>query len=582
MVNKELLALLKEHLSQPLHLRDLKNRLPEKYQVRLANQLRPLLRSGDIVRIRGGRYGLPEEMNLVVGALQGHPDGYGFVIPEDPAEEDVFVGSRNFREEMHGDKIVCRVESVGRDGKRNGQIIRVLERGTDIITGIFESRGRGGILIPTQKRIIHSFDIPAGATLKAKSGQVVVAKITEYPEEYAAPEAEVVEVLGHPGEPEVEQKLVLRQFGLPEKFPPRVEKLAAKFRQPSGHDFEAREDFRDGWVVTIDGESARDFDDAISVRKTKSGYELAVHIADVSHYVLPGSHIDKEAYVRGNSTYFPGMVVPMLPFHLSNDICSLRPQIERLVLSCVMQFDRNGNMQSHRFTPGIIRSAHRLTYTEVARVLKEPDSEPDRLKRENLKLMEELYRLLKRNRMEEGSVDFDIPEPYIKLDGEGEPVEIKKAERNDAHRLIEDFMLAANRSAALYLSDRPSIYRVHPEPDKLEVEEVFDFAANLGYVTNRKDPSHQRMQKILKGAEGKPEEKLLNYILLRSMKRASYQGENIGHFGLAFEDYTHFTSPIRRYPDLIIHRLIKAKLERHKSGLDIDRINEMGLHCSQT
>jgi len=584
MVENELLTLLRHYLTKPLHPGELKKMLPPKYGASFERLVKPLIKSGEIVRMRGGRYGLPDSMNLVIGRIIGHPDGYGFVVPEEKDVEDVFIGPRNFREAMHGDKVVCRVEKTRPDGKRDGKVIRILERAYKSVIGIFEARGKGGIIIPTQKRITQNFQVHPGKTLKAKGGEIVVARIIVYPDAHDIPAAEVEGILGYPGEPETEKGVILQEYGLQTSFPEKVEKNAEKINEPTEEAFHGRVDLRDEWVVTIDGETAKDFDDAVSIKESANGYELGVHIADVSNYVIPKTALDTEGYKRGTSTYFPGSVIPMLPFRLSNEICSLNPNVPRLTLSVFINFDLAGKVLSYRFANSVIKSRHRFTYTEVAKILENPETEKDDLKVKNLLTMKKLFKLLRKNRSEEGSIDFDLPEPFIILDLTGEPKDIISAQRNDAHRLIEEFMLSANRAAAQYLSDAPSLYRVHAEPDSLKVEGFFEFAETLGYVSRgNPDDLHRRMQEIISAADGKPEEKLLNFIMLRTMKQAQYSPTNIGHFGLAFEYYTHFTSPIRRYPDLIVHRLIKNKLLGDKGQPpDEEFLSNAGVHCSQT
>lgn len=581
MEKDDVLQLIKQILDHPMTPPEIRRRLPKHLRGGLSQKLNQLEHAGEIVKIRYGRYGLANQMNLVTGRLQGHADGYGFVIPEGGAKgNDVFVGPANFREAMHGDRVVCRIESTRRDGKVEGKIIRVMERAQSTITGIYQSRGRGGVIVPSQKRIVHPFQVRPGASHAAKSGEVVVGKITLYPDEHTQPEAEVIEIIGFPDSPIVQRQMIVRQYEIPEEFPPAALKIAERCEEPVEKDVKGRSDFRGAWVATIDGEDAKDFDDAVSIKTIPHGYELGVHIADVSSYVQPNNALDIAAYERGTSTYFPGTVLPMLPFQLSNNVCSLRPHINRLTLSVLIRINGLGEILGYQFSPGVIRSTHRLTYTEVARILENPDTEPDREKASNLLLMKELCLKLNKKRMADGGLDFDIPEPKIALDEKGEPVGITRAERNIAHRLVEEFMLSANRCAANFLSDKPSIYRVHPAPDKILIEEFFDFAARLGYVTNPKQNMVVRLQDVLKKAEGHTDEKLLNYVMLRHMKQACYQPENTGHFGLSFEEYTHFTSPIRRYPDLIVHRLIKAKLDGVERYLGHDGLTEAGVHCS--
>jgi ribonuclease R len=580
---KKLLERIQAILVHPLTMGEIKRKLALPKKSPAIKQIRELVKSGEIVKIRGGRYGLPEQMSLVIGRLQGHREGFGFVIPEQEGEKDIFVGPKNFQEAMHGDRVVCRVESRDREDRLGGSIIRVLERANKNITGTFESRGRGGVIIPIQKRIVQDFSVPPGKTLRAKSGHIVTAKIIEYPQRHQTPQAEVVEILGSPADPRVEKLIVIRQYELPEAFPAGVEKAANRAKEPAAKDIKGRRDLRGEWIITIDGENARDFDDAVSIKKLNSGYELSVHIADVSHYVHPGTPLDSAANERGTSTYFPDSVIPMLPFKLSNDICSLRPGVDRLTLSVIMTFGQNGVMKKARFTPSVIKSRHRMTYGEAAKILDNPAGEPDAEKAENLAVMKNLCDRLHERRMAEGSIDFDLPEPEFVLDMRGEPENILRAERNSAHRLIEEFMLSANRAAAQFLAEGESLYRIHPEPKSESLDNFFDIAARLGHVANSRKKVSKRLQEILNDAKGKPDEKLLNFVMLRSMEQASYSPKNIGHFGLGFSHYTHFTSPIRRYPDLLIHRFIKARLagEQPPPEQRHDRLMELGAHCSQ-
>ncbi|MEE8483217.1 MAG: ribonuclease R, partial [Nitrospinota bacterium] len=393
--------------------------------------------------------------------------------------------------------------------------------------------------------------------------------------------AEIVELLGYPTDPQVERKIIMRQYELPESFPPAVENAARKIKEPAVKDIKQRRDLRKEWIVTIDGETAKDFDDAVSIEKLPNGYKLGVHIADVSNYVRPGATLDKAAYARGTSTYFPGSVIPMLPFNLSDDVCSLRPQRDRLTLSVFIRFDNGGTVKGYEFTPSVINSRHRMTYTEVAAIMENPKREKDKGKAKNLAAMKELFKKLNARRIAEGSIDFDLPEPEFVLNMRGEPENIIKAQRNDAHRLIEEFMLAANRCAADFLGKGDSLYRVHPEPDKQSMDDFFDFAKRLGHMAAKRKNIHTRLQEILTDARDKPDEKLLNFLMLRAMQQASYSPNNIGHFGLAFKRYTHFTSPIRRYPDLVVHRLIKARLLKKEGGLDHEGLLEIGRHCSE-
>lgn len=580
---KELLDRVRAILVNPLTIAEIRKKLALPKSSPAVRQIKEFAKTGEIVKIRGGRYGLPDEMNLVIGTVQGHKDGFGFVIPEEAGKKDVFIGSRNFMEAMDGDRVVCRVESTDRDDRLSGRVIRILDRANKQVTGIFNSRGKGGVIVPIRKRIVQDFMVPPGKTMRAKSGHVVTGVITEYPQRLRQPQAEVAEVLGKPTDPKVEKKIIIRQYDLPETFPPGVEKAADKVKEPMSKDLKGRLDLRNDWIITIDGENAKDFDDAVSIKKLKTGFELSVHIADVSHYVRPKTPVDREAWERGTSTYFPDSVIPMLPFKLSNNICSLRPCVDRLTLSAIMTFAGNGEMKKSRFARSVIRSRHRMTYTEAARIIDDPDAEPDREKADNLAVMRSLCDKLRERRTHGGSIDFDLPEPEIVLDMRGEPEKIIRAERNSAHRLIEEFMLSANRAAAQFLEDRESLYRIHPPPNSEKLENFFDIAARLGHVTNSRKSVSKRLQAVLADAKGKADEKLLNFIMLRTMAQASYSPDNIGHFGLGFSHYTHFTSPIRRYPDLLVHRFIKAKLleQRPMPEQQYDKLTEIGAHCSQ-
>lgn len=576
----ELLGVLKKILDHPMTPAEIRHAVPKQHRDGVSRALRRLEDAGSIVQIRHGRYGLPDEMNLVTGRLQGHPDGYGFVLSEKEGQPDVFVGPRNFREAMHGDRVVCRVERTRNDGKAEGRIIRVLQRASVTITGVYQSRGRGGIIVPSHRRIVHDFHVPPGMTGRAKSGEVVVGKIISYPAEHAQAEAEITEILGHPDDPLVERRMIIRQHEIPEGFSPAAQRLAEKAAEPAEKDVAGRLDLRNEWVVTIDGDDAKDFDDAVSIKALRDGYELGVHIADVSNYVVPGTPLDAAALERATSTYFPGFVLPMLPFHLSDNVCSLRPHVDRLTLSVIIRFSSAGEIVSYKFSPSVIKSAHRMTYTGVARILSGADGGPGGPAAANLAMMRELCQKIYAKRVRDGGLDFDIPEPKITVNEKGEPLKVQPAERNVAHRLIEEFMLSANRCAANFLSDGDALYRIHPPPDDSAMEEFFQFAADLGYVTSPRQGVSFRLQEMLEKAHGHKDEKLLNYIMLRHMKQASYGPDNIGHFGLAFNEYTHFTSPIRRYPDLIVHRLIKQKLAGKPRFPDYAGLAELGAHCS--
>jgi ribonuclease R len=534
--------------------------------------LAELAQEGTLVRIKGDLYALPRKINLVVGTVSAHRDGYGFVAPSSGGGADTFIPARYMREVMHGDRVVARIERGGRGGKTEGRIIRVLARAHQTVVGRYEAGRRFGYVHPADPRLGPDIFIPEGAHLGAQSGQIVIARIDVYPGQNRNAEGTVVEVLGNPDDPEVEILTLVHKYDLPNRFPDPVLAEAARVPATVGdQEREGREDLRALPFVTIDGETARDFDDAVTVRAEEGGkIRLWVAIADVGHYVKEGTPIDCEAYERSTSVYFPGSCIPMLPEALSNGICSLNPREDRLAMVAEMVFNREGKRVDSRFYPAVIRSMARLTYTEVAaRLAPEDDAEAGELHPgllPHLREMEELALRLMAVRRRRGSLDFDLPEAEIILDLRGKAENIVRAERNIAHRLVEEFMLAANEAVAFFLTERkaPLLYRVHEPPhlEKLQAFQEFVAHFNYGLVVDADGVDARRLQQLLAEAEGKPEERMINQVLLRSMKQARYAPENVGHFGLAADHYCHFTSPIRRYPDLIVHRVLREVLEK--------------------
>jgi ribonuclease R len=505
----------------------------------------------------------------VTGLLSVHRDGYGFVTP-DSGGADVFIPARYLRSNLHGDRVVVELERMTSGaGKREGRISRTLEQGVKRIVGLYRQSGRDGIIMPNEQRISQVL-VPAVAAAGAKAGQVVVAEITAYPGDRQPPTARITEILGFPDEPEVEVLSVIRRFELPYEFPVPVLSEARKVpKSPQEADLAGRTDLRDRVIVTIDGETARDFDDAVAVQRDGANIRLSVSIADVSHYVRPGTALDKEAYLRGTSVYFPDRCIPMLPEELSNGICSLNPGVDRLTMTAEMLFSPSGERLSGTFYPSVIKSAARLTYTIVSRIVEHDDPEaqgehPGLVP--HLMLMKELALILSARRSDRGSIDFDLPEPEIILDLQGETTAILRSERNLAHRIIEEFMLSANEAVASRLAELelPSLHRIHEPPDQAKLEALGEFLGPLGYTlaTEQGLIGSREIKKLLAAALGKPEERLVNRLLLRSMKQARYAAENPGHFGLASDCYTHFTSPIRRYPDLVVHRILKWAVEQ--------------------
>lgn len=574
------------------------------------------------------------------GRLVLHHEGYGFVVPNTPIPDvdgDLFVPRDEVGDAMHGDHVLARI--VRRPGsgrfatgqRAEGRIVRILDRAHFSVVGLFRYGARGNIMLPYDTRVQHEIEIPPGEEftpelrkkfgiergrgrgprLPELDGAVVNVELLRFPRAGMAPAGRVIEILGRPGELGVDTQIIIRKHRLPYEFSGAVRADAEhRARDVSDAEHAGREDFRRLPIVTIDGETARDFDDAVYVERRASGWHLAVHIADVAHYVRIGSKLDQEARLRGTSVYFPDRAVPMLPEALSNGICSLRPQEDRLVMSALMEFDQAGEMKSARFTPGIIRSAERMTYTNVNKVL-ECDAEMTArytMLAPHFQNMKELALLLNARRSARGSIDFDLPERVIEFDEQQRMTSITRSERNIAHRLIEEFMLAANRAVDGYLLKRaiPSLHRVHEKPDARKVLEFEELARAFGYslgvealyqrdiaVRHGRVPAPakagrpdsyghgrergmrvalpvsdiritpQHYQRLVRKVAGKPEERILSYLMLRSLKQARYAAEPLGHFALGFTEYTHFTSPIRRYPDLVVHRILKWALEHH-------------------
>ncbi len=616
----------------------------------LESLLADLVVRGKLVLVARDRYAIASaavNRNLVVGTLSMHRDGFGFVRPTDREvrerlQGDIFIPPFDTAEAMHGDQVLVELSPHSREGRHEGRIVRVMERAHPTVVGTFHYGHRENYVRPIDDRIKMDIIIPAGEEIvpepsEAESrlevdrvigseasrrpwedleGLIVDCEITGWPTTTKNPRGRVVEVIGYEDDFGVDVEIIIRKHHLPHHFPPSViaEARAISSAIPPA-EFKRRRDFRDLPIVTIDGETARDFDDAVLVRKLPDGrYELQVHIADVAHYVRPGMDIDREAEIRGTSVYFPDRAIPMLPVELSTDICSLRPQVDRLVMSCIMQIDARGEVVSYEITPGVIRSAERMTYTDVQRVL---DGDAPARERyapmvESFLLMQELAELLNEKRQRRGSIDFDLPEPLIEFDENGLMKGVTRSERLFSNRIIEEFMLSANEAVATYLEQKgvASIYRVHEPPDPKRVYDFENLAAAFGYslgigalpiarfrmkpeqrgahssrsTAHRAKPHDIEIpqevaitptmyQKLAAKIAGKPEERIVSYLMLRSLKQARYSEINDGHFALAATSYTHFTSPIRRYPDLLIHRILKGVLaesaERHEGSIPI-------------
>ena len=620
----------------------------------LSDRLERLVASGQLIQVDSGHYALPQPVtskNMVVGKLSMHRDGFGFVTPDPTSlneslksrlSGDIFIPPPAVGTAMHGDLVLVEIVNVRPDGRAEGRIIRPVNRAHATVVGIFHYGPRRNYVTPIDQKISQDITIPPGmerpdlaspvppvpsvvnsvsrpqgakkqndphrvlgeeaahrATWDDLENVVVDVEITDWPSATQNPRGKVVEILGYQDDFGADVEIIIRKFHLPHRFPPEV--LAqAQAVEPiiPASEICTRRDFRDFPIVTIDGETARDFDDAVTVRRLDNGnFELQVHIADVAQYVTPGSALDHEARLRGTSVYFPDRAVPMLPLELSTDICSLRPQVDRLVLSCVMEIDHHGEIVNYDLSEGIIRSAERLTYTDVSAIIDGDSALRQRYAPliGTFEMMRDLALILNRKRERRGSIDFDLPEPIIEFDDHGLMKSITRSERNIAHRLIEEFMLSANECVAGYLESRriASLYRIHEKPDAKRVYDFEVIATTFGYSLGVGPLPIQRVQfksdrrssygtgkhpreieipkevhitprmyqKLTEKIAGKPEERILSFLMLRSLKQARYSEENLGHFALAAPTYTHFTSPIRRYPDLIVHRILKEVLQ---------------------
>ncbi len=628
----------------------------------LTDRLQALVSKGELLQVDSDRYAIPQATkgrNMLAGRLTMHRDGFGFVVPETTSLDaslkarlagDVFIPPPAIGSSMHGDRVLVEVTAVRSDGRAEGRVLRSLARAHPTVVGIFHYGRRHNYVKPIDEKVTQEIVIPPGmenpkapnaenaeSGKKSQTGKLAIARdrviggeaavhadwqdldglvvdveITDWPSATQNPRGSVIEILGQEDDFGVDVEIMIRKFHLPHRFPPEVIEEAQAI--PSDFAPEAlrrRRDYRELPIVTIDGETARDFDDAVHVRRLENGnYELQVHIADVAQYVTPHSALDQEARLRGTSVYFPDRAVPMLPLELSTDICSLRPQVDRLVLSCTMEIDHQGEIVGYEINEGVIRSANRMTYTAVNAVIDEEAEGGAEARREyasqvdHFERMRDLAMILNRKRRRRGSIDFDLPEPVIEFDEFGMMKSITRSERNIAHRLIEEFMLSANECVAHYLENKriASLYRIHEKPDAKRVYDFEVIAATFGYSlgvgalpirrvqlkADRRDArgtgkrvreievpeevhiTPRMYQKLAEKIVGKPEERILSFLMLRSLKQARYSEENRGHFALAATTYTHFTSPIRRYPDLIVHRILKDVLRDSPEKLDGD------------
>jgi len=570
----QILTFFKERAGQPTTARELARvlRVPRDERVGFKRDLKRLVVSGQLVQVRGNRFALPDSENLVAGRLQTNPGGFGFVVPDDENGDargdrrDIYVAAANLAEAMHGDRVLVRVDRHTPRGLE-GRIVRILERAQDTIVGRFETDTAGlAYVVPFDRRITSDIHVPSGQAGAAEPNDMVVVQITRWPTATRGPVGRVAEVLGNIDEPGVDTQIIIRKHNIPDAHSDEAvteaRRLGASVKPA---DIRGRTDFRPLTTVTIDGEHARDFDDAITLEKLPNGhYWLGVHIADVSHYVPEGGALDEEAYERGTSVYFTERAVHMFPSELATGLCSLNPHVDRLVQSCLMEVDRRGQVVRYEMHDGVINSDARMTYTAVNAILTDRDPQTMAEYQALVPLFEqmrELFEILNARRRRRGSIDFDLPETEVILSEYGEIEAIVPAERNIAHRLIEEFMLLANETVAAHLADRsmPSLHRVHEAPDEKKVAEFEAFIEPLGYglgATGR-SVTPKDFQKLVDRMRGTPEERPIAALMLRTMQKARYDAVSRGHFGLAAEHYTHFTSPIRRYPDLVVHRTLR-------------------------
>ena len=558
----------------------------------LSVRLKAMVRDGQLIPNRRQGYCLVDRLAVVTGVVSAHRDGFGFVAPDREEADDVYLSSRYMRELMHGDRVAVRIRGKDPRGRPEGSLVEVLERNTSSVVGKYLQERGVGFVVPENPRITHRILVPSDAMADARPGQVVLAEITQQPTRHTQPIGQIVKVLGKPNAPGIEIDIAIHAHGLPTDWPEAVEKELGRFgKEVPAKAKRGREDLRELPLVTIDGADARDFDDAVYCEPIPSGWRLYVAIADVAHYVERRSALDEEARNRGTSVYFTRRVLPMLPEALSNGLCSLEEKVDRLCMVCEMRVGRDGKVSRASFFEGVMRSQARLTYEEVAAMLFHGDV---KLRRKHAKLLPHLedlhgvFRALSAQRRRRGAIDFELPEAYVEL-GEDRRIEaVSTYERNDAHRMIEECMIAANVSAARFLERRklPTLYRVHDKPSPTKLKELKAFLETFGVPfppVKGIEPRHYA--RILERIRGEPYDMLVETVLLRSMSRAAYQPDNLGHFGLALEQYAHFTSPIRRYPDLLVHRAIKHALAGKSPGAFAYSQKDMeglGKHCSMT
>jgi len=597
MTRDEILEQMRLRAHYPATARDLARilKVPREQRATFTRHLKALLASGELVQVRGNRFGLPEKMDLMVGRLQVNPSGFGFVAPERKGDADVhpdiYIPAFALSEAMHGDTVVVRVEKQTEKGFE-GRLVKILQRAHERIVGRFDLDAMGlGYVVPFDRRLVTDIQIPTGESSSAAPGDMVVVTMTRWPTGTRGPAGTVSEVLGRIDEPGVDTQIIIRKYGIPDAHPPdAVAEAQAIGPVVRDQDIKGRTDFRRVTTVTIDGEHARDFDDAITLEPLPNGhYWLGVHIADVSHYVHEGGALDEEAYARGTSVYFTERAVHMFPHELATGLCSLNPRVDRLVQTCLMEVDRRGHVVRYEMHDGVINSDERMTYTDVNAILTGEDGAADVVRARYaplvpfFELMRELFTVLNGRRRRRGAIDFDLPEAEVVLGEDGQIDDIVASERNVAHRLIEEFMLLANETVAAHLVAHgvPSLHRVHESPDQQKVADFEAFITPLGYslASSGRALKPMHFQRLIDRMKGTPEERPIAALMLRTMQKARYDAVSLGHFGLAAEHYTHFTSPIRRYPDLVVHRMLR---QSRRGAIPPARLEELAEELPET
>jgi len=553
-----------------------------------------LEKEGHIFKTKKNRYGAPDRMGLVAGTFQSHERGFGFVIPDDPQQNDLFIQSDLVNGAMHGDHVIARITKYLSDDRHSeGEIVKILSRANEKIVGTFEKSYSVGYVIPDHKKIKGHIIVPLDRSMGAKPHQKVIVEITRYPEPERNAEGQIIEILGDVDEKGVDVLSIIKAYNIPVEFPEEVIKEAKSIPQElTPDDLAGRRDLRNLTMVTIDGEDAKDLDDAVSLEITEEGYyRLGVHIADVAHYVKENSSLDMEALKRGTSVYFPDRVVPMLPTELSNGICSLNPKVDRLAFSVFMEINNLGRVINHEIVESVINVNERMTYTNVYKILEEHDQDLIERYRPLVPMfekMKELALILMKKRSLRGAIDFDFEEAKIIVDEQGKPVEIGKYEITIANKIIEEFMLLCNETVSehFYWANIPFVYRIHEDPDPEKIRRLNEFLFNFGVRIKGSGNVHPRaLQDVLDKVKGTPQERIISTMMLRSLQKARYSDEHTWHFGLAANYYSHFTSPIRRYPDLIIHRIMKeyihGKFDERRNEHYSSILPDITKHCSE-